>query len=146
MKTTLCSIVVAVAVAFTCASEPFAQDRNYPGLIAGSEIKGTKVKNLQNEEIGDIHELLIEPVASRIRLLILSVGGFLGIGDTKVAVPWTAFQIAEENGKPKYLLDATKERLKEAPKVEVKNYDRLYARETAEPLFLYWHETWITEP
>jgi hypothetical protein len=43
--------------------------------------------------------------------------------------------------KTKYVLDATKERLEKAPKVEGKNYERLYARETAEPIFIYWEET-----
>jgi hypothetical protein len=61
-------------------------------------------------------------------------GGFLGLGSTTVAVPWTAFQISKEGDKTKYVLDATKERLEKAPKVEGKNYERLYARETAEPI------------
>src|SRR4029077_20086113 len=38
-------------------------------------------------------------------------GGFLGLGSTTVAVPWTAFQISKEGDKTKYVLDATKERL-----------------------------------
>jgi len=73
-------------------------------------------------------------------------GGFLGLGSTTVAVPWTAFQISKDGDKTKYVLDATKERLEKAPKVEGKNYERLYARETAEPIFIYWEETWLVEP
>jgi hypothetical protein len=147
MKTILSSIIAGVGVAIFCAEGSFAQETgSYPNLLGASEIKGTKVKNLQNDEIGDIHELLIEPTAGVVRFIILSVGGFLGIGDTKVAVPWKAFQITKEAGKPKYVLDATKERLMQAPRVEGQNYDRLYARETAEPIFVYWHVTWMTEP
>jgi hypothetical protein len=115
-------------------------------LLAASEIKGTKVRNLQNEEIGDIDELLIEPDTGRTRFAILSVGGFLGLGSTKVAVPWGAFEITYEGNKPRYRLDATKERLEKAPRVEGKNYERLYAQDTAEPIFIYWDETWIAEP
>ena len=48
--------------------------------------------------------------------------------------------------KTKYVPDATKERLEKAPKVEGKNYERLYARETAEPIFIYWEETRVVEP
>jgi hypothetical protein len=44
----------------------------------------------------------------------------------------------QRGDKTKYVLDATKERLEKAPKVEGKNYERLYARETAEPIFIYW--------
>jgi hypothetical protein len=43
----------------------------------------------------------------------------------------------QRGDKTKYVLDATKERLEKAPKVEGKNYERLYARETAEPIFIY---------
>src|SRR6202035_5875786 len=46
----------------------------------------------------------------------------------------------------KYLLDATKERLEKAPRVEGKNYERLYPAETAEPVFVYWDVEWIAKP
>jgi PRC-barrel domain len=143
MSRILASIGVAIAVAFVCAGSSFAQDL---ALLAGSEIKGATVKNLQDEEIGVIDEILIEPTTGRIRFAVLSVGGFLGLGSTTVAVPWTAFQISKDGDKTKYVLDATKERLEKAPKVEGKNYERLYARETAEPIFIYWEETWVVEP
>ncbi|PYJ40575.1 MAG: photosystem reaction center subunit H, partial [Verrucomicrobia bacterium] len=62
-------------------------------LLTVSEIKGSTVRNRQREEIGDIDELLIEPDSGRVRFAILSVGGFLGLGSTRVAVPWSAFEI-----------------------------------------------------
>ena len=43
----------------------------------------------------------------------------------------------------KYLLDATKERLEKAPRVEGKNCERLYP---AEPVFVYWDVEWIAQP
>jgi hypothetical protein len=115
-------------------------------LLAASEIKGTKIKNLQNQEIGDIDELLIEPDHGFVRFAVLSVGGFLGIGSTKVAVPWGAFQMINERGTHRYVLDATKERLEKAPRVQGKNYERLYPAELAEPIFAYWDVAWIAEP
>jgi sporulation protein YlmC with PRC-barrel domain len=112
-------------------------------LLAVSEIKGSTVRNRQREEIGDIDELLIEPESGRVRFAILSVGGFLGLGSTRVAVPWSAFEITPQGGRITYMLDATRERLEKAPRVEGKNYERLYAQETAEPIFVYWDELWI---
>ena len=112
-------------------------------LLTVSEIKGSTVRNRQREEIGDIDELLIEPDSGRVRFAILSVGGFLGLGSTRVAVPWSAFEISRQGGKITYMLDATQERLEKAPRVEGKNYERLYAQETAEPIFVYWDEVWI---
>jgi sporulation protein YlmC with PRC-barrel domain len=116
-------------------------------LLAAADIKGARVTNFQNQDIGDIDELLIEPETGQIRFAVLSVGGFLGLGSTKVAVPWAAFQTVTERGRIKYMrLDATKERLEKAPRVEGKNYERLYPADAAEPIFVYWDVEWVAEP
>jgi sporulation protein YlmC with PRC-barrel domain len=116
-------------------------------LLAASEIKGAKVTNFQNQDIGDVDEVLIEPDTGQVRFAVLSVGGFLGLGSTKVAVPWPAFQIVTERGTLKYLmLDATRERLEKAPRVEGKNYERLYPADAAEPIFVYWDVEWMATP
>jgi PRC-barrel domain len=143
-------IALAVTLIFTGgafgAGDKKAEKDTYPGLLLGSEIKGSKVTNLQNEKIGEIEELLVEPASGLIRFAIIGVGGFLGLGETRVAVPWTAFVITKENGKANYVLDATKDMLKNAPKVEGRNYDKLFTRATAEPVVVYWHEEWVVEP
>src|SRR3954469_14122015 len=92
-------------------------------LLTVSEIQGSTVRNRQREEIGDIDEVLIEPDSGRVRFAILSVGGFLGLGSTRVAVPWSAFEISRQGGTITYVLDATRERLEKAPRVEGKNYE-----------------------
>ena len=106
-------------------------------LLAASEIKRSTVRNRQREEIGEIGEVLIAPDSGRVRFAILSVGGFLGLGSTRVAVPWSALEISRQGGRVSYLLDATKERLEKAPRVEGKNYERLCTQETAEPVLIY---------
>jgi hypothetical protein len=113
-------------------------------LLAASEVKATAVRNLQNQEIGHVDELLIQLDSGSVRFAVLSVGGFLGIGSTRVAVPWHAFQITQQrDGKLRMVLDATKERLEHAPRIEGKNYERLYAAETAEPIFVYWEIDYV---
>ena len=113
-------------------------------LLAASEVKATAVRNLQNQEIGHVDELLIQLDSGSVRFAVLSVGGFLGLGSTRVGVPWHAFQITQERGgKLRMLLDATKERLEHAPRIEGKNYERLYAAETAEPIFVYWEVDYV---
>jgi len=123
-----------------------AQKTEAAVLLPASEVKGARVINFQNENIGDVDELLIEPDTAQIRFAVLSVGGFLGLGSTKVAVPWMAFQIVSERNKIKYMmLDATRERLEKAPRVEGKNYERLYPANAAEPIFVYWDVEWTAE-
>jgi hypothetical protein len=94
MKTNWIAIALLAAVAFFCADTAAAKDKKakketmYPALLTTSDIKGANVMNLQNENIGDIDELLIEADTRHIRFAIVSVGGFVGIGSTRVAVPW----------------------------------------------------------
>ena len=116
---------------------------NYPSLVGASEIKGTHVKNPQGQDLGEIDEVLIDPDTGQVRFVILEVGGFLGLGSTRVAVPLSAFQITQEGNTSKWVLDADKEKLKNAPKVEGKNYQRLYTRSEAEPIFVYWRIRWV---
>jgi hypothetical protein len=143
-------IALAVTLIFTGgafgAGDKKAEKDTYPGLLLGSEIKGSSVINFQNEKIGEIEEMLVEPVSGLIRFAIIGVGGFLGIGETRVAVPWTHFVISKEGDKAKYIVDATKEMLEKAPKVEGKKYNKLFVKETGEPVVLYWHEEWVVEP
>ena len=116
---------------------------NYPSLVGATDIKGTNVKNLQGQDLGQIEDVLIDPDTGQVRFVILEVGGFLGLGSTRVAVPLSAFQITKEGNKPKWVLDADKEKLKNAPKVEGKNYQRLYTKTVAEPIFVYWKIDWV---
>lgn len=81
-----------VAIACLLGSSAFAADAKksdkdtYPGLVLGSDARGASVTNLQNEKIGEIQETLIEPASGLIRFAIIGVGGFLGMGETRVAV------------------------------------------------------------
>jgi sporulation protein YlmC with PRC-barrel domain len=116
---------------------------NYPAFMTASDIKGTHVKNLQGQDLGQVEDVLVDPETGQVRFAVLEVGGFLGLGSTKVAVPWSAFQLTQDGNKPKWILDADKEKLKNAPKVEGKNYQHLYTKTGAEPVIVYWKVTAI---
>ena len=65
-------------------------------LAAGyrsSKIVGSPVVNDANEKIGDVDDLLVEP-SDKVLFAVLSVGGFLGMGERLVAVPFGSLQIA----------------------------------------------------
>jgi PRC-barrel domain protein len=46
---------------------------------------------------------------------MLSVGGFLGLGEKDVAVPFNAIHLTEKNGNRYLVIDTTKEALQSAP-------------------------------
>ena len=65
-------------------------------LAAGyrsSKIVGSPVVNDANEKIGDVDDLLVEP-SDKVLFAVLSVGGFLGMGEHLVVVPFGSLQLA----------------------------------------------------
>jgi sporulation protein YlmC with PRC-barrel domain len=58
------------------------------GEWRASKLKGVYVYNSANEKIGDINELLIDS-SGKIEAAVVGVGGFLGMGEHDVAVPFS---------------------------------------------------------
>ena len=86
-----------------------------------NKVIGMEVKNYQNEKLGKVEDLGIDLESGRIAHVVLSIGGFLGIGDTLIAVPPGALHCDFPN---KILhLDADKEKLKAAPRFEMTKWE-----------------------
>jgi hypothetical protein len=74
-------------------------------------------------KIGEISDVLVSK-DGKIEALIVSVGGFLGLGEKDVAVPFSAIHGAEKNGSWYLTMNSTKDALKAAPGYK---YDRAKA-------------------
>jgi sporulation protein YlmC with PRC-barrel domain len=64
-------------------------------------------------KIGEISDVLLGK-DGKVEAFIVSVGGFLGMGEKDVAVPFTAIRASEKNGTWYLTMNATKNSLKEA--------------------------------
>ncbi|MDP2715727.1 PRC-barrel domain-containing protein [Rheinheimera sp.] len=82
-------------------------------LLSAGSITGDEVCNMQDEKLGKIQEIMLDMAEGKIRYVVLSAGGFLGIGDRLFAVPWKALTLDREN--QRFMLDVDVERLKNAP-------------------------------
>lgn len=76
-----------------------------------SKIIGETVVNDANENVGKVDDLIIVP-DGKVPFLILSVGGFLGVGSKLVAVPYDSLKMQD---KKLLLAGATKDALKNLP-------------------------------
>jgi len=83
------------------------------GVVSASKIIGEAVTNRQNENLGKIHELVIDARDGRLAYAVLSFGGFMGMGNKLFALPWKAFEFAATENK--LTLNVDKEKLKSAP-------------------------------
>lgn len=66
-----------------------------PGQWRASKLEGLDVYNNNNEKIGDISELLVDD-NGQIQAVIIGVGGFLGMGEHDVAVPFDQIKFVNE--------------------------------------------------
>src|ERR1700744_3087641 len=80
-----------------------------------SKIKGLSVTNQKDETVGEITDMAMKN--HEIDALILSVGGFLGVGEHYVAVSPSSVNIRYDQKNDKWLasMNTTKEALKAAP-------------------------------
>ena len=84
-----------------------------PLALSASTLKGDKVLNYQNEEIGSVEEIMIDIHTGRVAYVVVSFGGILGIGNKLFAVPWSALTV--DTDRKCFLMDANKDLLKNAP-------------------------------
>jgi sporulation protein YlmC with PRC-barrel domain len=78
---------------------------------AGDKLIGSKVYK-GDTSIGQIEDVLVDLDHATVTAMILSVGGFLGIGDKLVAVPVNQIKVGSG---AKFTTDLTKDQLSNAP-------------------------------
>ena len=79
-----------------------------------TKLIGTSIQNRAKATIGQIADIDFDE-HNTIRAFVVSVGGFLGIGEKYVAVDPSVVQITTENDKIDVLIDTDKDQLRAAP-------------------------------
>jgi sporulation protein YlmC with PRC-barrel domain len=78
------------------------------------------VYDTSDNSVGEISDVLLDK-DGRVTAVIVSVGGFLGLGAKYVSVPFNALRMTEKDGKRYLVMDTTKDALMSAPGYQ---YDR----------------------
>ncbi|WP_262269490.1 PRC-barrel domain-containing protein [Microvirga yunnanensis] len=66
-----------------------------PGQWRASKLEGLDIYNQNNEKIGDVSELLLDS-SGKVQAVVVGVGGFLGIGERDVAIPFDQIRFVNE--------------------------------------------------
>jgi len=85
----------------------------YPGMLSATKMIGNKIMNTEGEQLGTIKDLMIDLDEAQIAYVVLSFGGFLGLGDKLFAIPLEALTFIAED--ETVILDVDKEVLRNAP-------------------------------
>lgn len=95
------------------ASGPDMRKGPGPELMGADTLLGNDVYNKNDEDLGDIKEIMLDMRTGRVSYAVLSFGGFLGMGEKLFAVPWNALTLDTVN--KRFVLNVEKDRLKIAP-------------------------------
>jgi sporulation protein YlmC with PRC-barrel domain len=139
MRRNLLIILVAVAGLFLGANG-FTQEKTGPGLgdkasktaegqrinaYMVEKILGSKVINLKGETLGKIEDLVIDIDTGRIVYAVLESGGFVGMGDKLLPVPWKSLAALPSEGI--FFLNQSKEQMAKAPAFDKGNLPNMAA-------------------
>jgi sporulation protein YlmC with PRC-barrel domain len=80
------------------------------------EVTGYDIYNTEDDQIADVAEMVVNPETGEITHIVAGFGGFLGMGERYVAIPFTSFDYDQEE--EHFILQATEEELETAPGFE----------------------------
>jgi sporulation protein YlmC with PRC-barrel domain len=103
-------------------------DRRRRRVLSASTLAGDRVRNSAGEDLGKVEQIMIDIPSGRVAYVVLSFGGFLGIGDKFFAIPWNALRIDE--GEHQFVLDVDRKTLDDAP-----GFDKNAWPDMADPSF-----------
>lgn len=90
--------------------------------VLASRLEDLDVYNNQNEDIGEIEDLVIKD-GKTISGVVVSVGGFLGIGDRYVLLDPSSIVLSNQNGDLRAMVNTSKDELTNAPAFTYQNRD-----------------------
>jgi hypothetical protein len=105
-----------------------------PALMGADTLIGDSVVNGQEEDLGDIKEIMIDMRSGQVAYAVLSFGGFLGIGSHVYPIPWEMLTYDED--RHGYIADVTAETVRKAPSMALDETDR--PREMEGEMYAYW--------
>ncbi len=88
--------------------------------VKASSIIGTNVVNPQDEGLGVIKEVVLDPRSGRVAYVVVSLVRSFVLGEKLYAIPFNAFDF--NLTKNEYVLDITKEKLVAAPGFDADNW------------------------
>lgn len=98
-------------------SDPLTPVLNASRDWRASKLLGTKVTNMQDQSVGTIDDVILDNDGKVVSVLV-SVGGFLGLGEKRVAVAFKELLISRaEDGDPLVKVTLSKQSLETTPDV-----------------------------
>jgi sporulation protein YlmC with PRC-barrel domain len=101
--------------------------------LTASSLIGNKVYNKEDEQLGDIKDIMIDVHSGKIDYMIIEFGGFLGIGEKLFAVPFRALVLDTE--RHAFILNQKREVLENAPGFDKEHWPNT---NVVQKVYAYW--------
>jgi len=111
------AVLVAAPLVASAADTKAPVWKNDAGLHETKDIIGTRVKNAQGKDLGEIDQLLIDH-NGKVTHAVIGMGGLAGVGETKVVVPWSELKFAPVAQGKKNAITIDEARLESAPRYD----------------------------
>ncbi|MCW5733526.1 MAG: PRC-barrel domain-containing protein [Enhydrobacter sp.] len=80
------------------------------------DITGTDIRNVKDEQLGTIDNVIFDPKTGRIAYAVVARGGVLGFGEDHVVVPWQSLRATRDLNA--FVLNVDEQTMTNAPKVD----------------------------
>ncbi|PTQ12386.1 photosystem reaction center subunit H [Sphingomonas oleivorans] len=113
-------------------SAPPHATRQTSRLAAADRVTGTAVHARDGRKLGTIHSFIVDKLTGQIAFAVLSIGGFLGLGQKYHPLPWEL--LAYDEFKDGYVVNVDLERLHGSPSYrpdDAPQFDEAYGQRIA---------------
>ena len=93
-------------------SQQSKQSKQSGNTISAQRLQDAKVVDKNGRDLGEIEEVVIDLPKGRVHAVVLSFGGFLGVGDKQFAFPMSELKPAR--GDNQFTVNVSKDRLEDA--------------------------------
>ncbi|HWQ93255.1 MAG TPA: PRC-barrel domain-containing protein, partial [Clostridia bacterium] len=128
-KLTLAAVSTAIALSMqpVSAQETETESKSTTSAKTMSGVKLSKLMEAQiqssdGEDLGKLQDVLINKQTGQIDFAVLGQGGFLGMGEKLVPIPWKALNVKSET---EFTLNVDKEKMASAPTMD-KSYSSIH--------------------
>jgi hypothetical protein len=84
-------------------------------MIEVGEFQDYNLLNTADEDVGEVEDLIIDLSQGQVSHALVDFGGFLGIAENTVAVPWERLELDAADEAETFTIDVTQADLEEAP-------------------------------
>ena len=120
------------------ASRPLETDETNR-LISSAKVHGTECYNRNGDHLGTVDHMMLDKISGQVEYVVMSFGGFLGIGNKLFALPWSVLTVDEMLRC--FVVNATRESLAKLPGFDKDHWPDLDDLEYAQGVYRQWGAT-----